>query len=127
MQRQARERKHAEQISFNRRELREAFKWGDTRLRTHLDELVEMEYAAAALGPQRADLSIPPALRAGPGRARAGRFLAGLKSVEQLRQEANLAGVLTHLAAQKRPPRTHLAGGKPRGSKRQQTPMNKGL
>jgi hypothetical protein len=30
-----------------------------------------------------------------------GRFLAGLKSVEQLRQEANLAGVLPNLAPQK--------------------------
>ena len=29
-----------------------------------------------------------------------GRFLAGLKSVEQVRKEANLAGVLTHLAPQ---------------------------
>jgi hypothetical protein len=34
-----------------------------------------------------------------------GRFLAGLKSVEQLRQQANLAGVLTNLA----PQNSHLA------------------
>jgi hypothetical protein len=34
-----------------------------------------------------------------------GRFLAGLKSVEQLRQESNLAGTFTNLA----PQNSHLA------------------
>ena len=37
-------------MGFNRRELREAFKWGDTRLRIHLDELVEMEYVVPLSG-----------------------------------------------------------------------------
>jgi DNA primase len=94
----------ADKISFNRRELREAFKWGDTRLRIHLEELVEMEYVVPLSGRfgqtyQYRLLYVPT--------DEPGRFLAGLKSVEQLRKEAaslcgsNLAGVLTNLAPQK--------------------------
>jgi len=44
--------------TFNRRELREAFKWGDTRLRTHLDELVEMEYVVPLSGRLARPISI---------------------------------------------------------------------
>ncbi len=89
--------------TFMRRELREAFKWGDTRLRTHLDELVEMEYVVPLSGRfgQRYQYRLvvladgqPTALEQG------GRFLAGIKSVEQLRREANLAGILPNLAPQ---------------------------
>jgi len=88
---------------FMRRELREAFKWGDTRLRTHLDELVEMEYVVPLSGRfgQRYQYRLVvfadgqhTALEQG------GRFLAGIKSVEQLRREANLAGILPNLAPQ---------------------------
>ena len=85
--------------TFNRRELREAFKWGDTRLRTHLDELVEMEYVVPLSG--RFGQTYQYRLVYEPEQhAEGGRFLAGLKSVEQLRKEANLAGVLTNLAPQ---------------------------
>ena len=80
--------------------MREAFKWGDTRLRTHLEELVEMEYVVPLSGRfgQRYQYRL---VYDRPTRGER-RFLTGLKSVEQLRQEANLAGVLTNLAPQKR-------------------------
>ncbi len=82
-------------VTFTRRELREAFKWGDTRLRTHLDELVEMEYVVPLSGRfgQRYHYRL-----AYEPEQHEGKFLAGIKSVEQLRKEANLAGLLTHLA-----------------------------
>jgi hypothetical protein len=82
--------------------LREAFKWGDTRLRIHLEELVEMEYVLPLSG--RFGQTYQYRLLYTPA-DEPGRFLAGLKSVEQLRQEANLAGVLTNLA----PPKGDLA------------------
>jgi DNA primase catalytic core len=91
-QRQAGEKK---EITFNRRELREAFKWGDTRLRTHLDELVEMEYVVPLSG--RFGQTYQYRLVYEPT-DEPGRFLSGLKSVEQLRKAANLAGVLGNLA-----------------------------
>ena len=78
---------------FTRRELREALKWGDTRLRTHLDELVQMEYLAPLSG--RFGQAFRYHLLYYPDQQNeTGRFLAGLKSVEQLRREANLAGIL---------------------------------
>ena len=84
---------------FTRRELREAFKWGDTRLRTHLDELVQMEYLTPLSG--RFGQAFRYRLLYDPEQAdESGRFLAGLKSVEQLRHEANLAGILPNLAPQ---------------------------
>ena len=84
---------------FTRRELREALKWGDTRLRTHLDELVQMEYLAPLSG--RFGQAFRYQLLYDPEQAdESGRFLAGLKSVEQLRREAQLIG----------PRGTHLAG-----------------
>jgi len=91
-----------EKATFTRRELREAFKWGDTRLRIHLDELVEMEYLAPLTG--RFGQTYLYRLVDLPA-DEPGRFLAGLKSVEQLRKEANLAGVLPNLA----PQNSHLA------------------
>lgn len=96
VQRQATAKK-ANDVTFNRRELREAFKWGDTRLRTHLDELVEMEYVVPLSG--RFGQTYQYRLVYEPT-DEPGRFLSGLKSVEQLRKAANLAGVLTHLAPQ---------------------------
>src|SRR5208282_903640 len=76
-----------EKATFTRRELREAFKWGDTRLRIHLEELVEMEYLAPLTG--RFGQTYHYRLVDLPA-DEPGRFLAGLKSVEQLRKEANL-------------------------------------
>lgn len=90
-------------VTFNRRELREAFKWGDTRLRTHLDELVEMEYLVPLSG--RFGQTYQYRLLHTPT-DEPGRFLFGLKSVEQLRREAQLAGIQSNLAPQK----SNLAG-----------------
>ena len=99
VQRQARERK-TEHVSFTRRDLREAFKWGDTRLRTHLDELVQMEYLLPLSG-RFGQTFLEYRLLYDPAQEEeSGRFLAGLKSVEQLRKEASLAGVLPNLAPQ---------------------------
>jgi DNA primase len=81
--------------TFSRRELREFIHWGDTRLRTHLKELVELEYLATLSG--RFGVTYRYRLLSRPSQI-AGRFLPGLKSVEQLRTEARLAGVWSHLA-----------------------------
>jgi len=85
--------------TFTRRELREAFKWGDTRLRTHLEELEEMEYVVSVSGRFGQRYQYRLVLTDGQ-LEHGGRFLTGLKSVEQVRREANLAGVLTNLAPQ---------------------------
>ena len=49
-------------MSFNRREFREALKWGDTRLRIHLEELVEIEYVLPLAGRSGPALPLSPAL-----------------------------------------------------------------
>jgi DNA primase catalytic core len=87
-------------IDFGRRELREALKWSDTRLRVHLGELHALEYLAPLSGANgsayRYRLGVPPeVLRGGGG------FVPGMRSVEELRKAANLAGLNGHLAAQK--------------------------
>jgi hypothetical protein len=81
--------------TFSRRELREAINWGDTRLRLHLRELVDLEYVAPLSG--RRGLVYHYRLLSRPSHG-AGRFLAGLKSVEQLRRDASLAGLSGHFA-----------------------------
>jgi hypothetical protein len=107
----AREKMAGGAATFTRRELREAFKWGDTRLRTHLDELVQMEYLTPLSG--RFGQTFRYQLVYDPEQAdESGRFLAGLKSVEQLRQEAQLSGILPNLAGEKAnlaPRNGHLA------------------
>jgi hypothetical protein len=100
--------------TFNRRELREAFKWGDTRLRTHLEELIELEYLVPVSG--RFGQTYQYRLLYTPSQE-PGRFLAGLKSVEQLRREANglcgshLAGVLPNLAPTSQVPKREVEPG----------------
>jgi len=74
------------EVDWTRRELREAIKWTEARLRLHLAELVRLEYVGAIRGSfgQRyahrllIDADEPEAC-----------FVAGLKSVEQLGQEAS--------------------------------------
>ena len=85
----------ADKDTFNRRELREAIHWGDTRLRVHLRELMELEYVAPLSG--RQGLTYRYRVLSRPG-SETGRFLAGLKSVEQVRQEASFAGLLRPFA-----------------------------
>ncbi|MGI8431967.1 MAG: hypothetical protein ACR2MW_06735, partial [Chthoniobacterales bacterium] len=98
-----------EKVEFSRRELRETFRWSDTRLRVYLRELVALEYLAPVCG--RTGLRFcyrlidaDPAAVAGVRRAH------GLKEVETLRRESNLAGLNPHLAARN----SHLAATSPR-------------
>jgi DNA primase catalytic core len=76
----------ADKISFSRRELREAFKWSEYQLRTYLDELATLEYVWPLAGRQGQPFQYRLLYR-GEGEE-GGRFLLGLKSVEQLRREA---------------------------------------
>jgi DNA primase len=94
-----------EKMDFGRRDLRAALKWSDTRLRVHLAELVQLEYVQPVCGANgsayRYRLAVAPEeILCG------GRFVPGLKSVEQLQKEANLAGLDSHLAAKN----SHPAG-----------------
>ncbi len=95
-------------IDFARRELREAIKWTDARLRLHLDELIRCEYLAPLCGANgsayRYRLAVSPELILSGTRC-----APGIKSVEQLRKDADLAGIggkTPDLAGQKR----NLAG-----------------
>ncbi len=85
------------EVQFQRREIRDAIRWSDTRLRIHLEELARMEYIQALAGrfgqTYRYRLLIEPEELSRPG-----KFLLGLKSVETLRAEANLADQKGHLA-----------------------------
>lgn len=96
-----------EKVDFTRRELREAIKWSDARLRIHLGELVSLEYLAPLCGSYGSAfryrlLVSPEAIRSGA------RLLPGLRPIEELRRAANLAGLDANLAAQK----PNLAGQK---------------
>ncbi|MDD2710293.1 MAG: CHC2 zinc finger domain-containing protein [Verrucomicrobiae bacterium] len=78
------------QRPFSRRELREVFKWSDTRLRVHLAELVRLEYVLPVGGAPGKAFEYQLAVE--PGELEAGRlFVPGLKSVEQVRKEAHQA------------------------------------
>ncbi len=90
-------------IDFARRELRETLKWSDTRLRVHLGELLALEYLAPLCGANGSAFryrlaAAPEVLRGGGG------FAPGIRSVEELRKAANLAGLGGDLAAQKPDP-----------------------
>jgi DNA primase catalytic core len=92
-------------VDFGRRELREALKWSDTRLRAHLGELLRLEYLQPLCGANGSAfryrlLVAPEVLRQGGG------FVTGMRSVEELRKAANLAGLTLNLAA----PKPDLAG-----------------
>jgi len=79
-----------DKISFGRRELREALKWSEYQLRTYLDELEKLEYIWPLSGRQGQPFRYR-LLWDGQGES-GERFLSGLKSVEQLRQEAERLG-----------------------------------
>jgi hypothetical protein len=78
-----------ERVEFARRELREALGWGEYQLRVHLRELVALEYVVPLGGRQGALFTYRLAWTPEQGE----RFVPGLKSVEQLRREAELVGV----------------------------------
>jgi DNA primase catalytic core len=81
----------ADKIAFGRRELREALKWSEYQLRTYLDELEKLEYVWPLAGRQGQPFRYR-LLWDGQGES-GGRFLPGLKSVEQLRQDAEKLGM----------------------------------
>ena len=88
-----------DKVEFTRRELREAIKWTEARLRLHLGELMRLEYVGAASG--RFGQQFLHRLLVDPDEIEAGgRFVPGLKDVETLRKEANLAGLTPNLASQ---------------------------
>ena len=104
--RAAEEKKQPEAVEFTRRELREAIKWTEARLRLHLGELMRLEYVCAVSG--RFGQRFCHRLLVDPDEAdMGGRFIPGLKSVEQLGKEArsvgqpvpNLASVTPNLAS----------------------------
>jgi len=70
-------------VQFSRRDLREAIRWSDTRLRIHLAELMRLEYIQSVSGrlgqTYRYKLLLRPAETDRPG-----RFMLGLKTVDQL-------------------------------------------
>jgi len=79
-----------DKVDFGRRELREALKWSDTRLRVHLGELLRLEYLAPLCGGNgrafRYRLLVAPVvLRSG------GAFVPAMRSVQKLRKAVNLA------------------------------------
>jgi len=86
-----------EKVEFSRRELRETFGWSDTRLRVYLRELVALEYLAPVCG--RTGLRFCYRLIDSDPAVAGVRRAHGLKDVETLRREANLAGLNPHLAA----------------------------
>jgi len=96
----------ADKDSFTRRELREAIHWRDTRLRIHLRELLELEYLAPLSG--RLGVSYRYRLLANCSEE-IGRWFAGLKSVEQLRHDARLAGIPCHPAPTAHPQKCEVA------------------
>ena len=85
----ARSKTPSEKVEFCRRELREALGWGEYQLRTHLGELVELEYVVPLGGRFGSVFTYRLCYDGDSGR----RFVPGLKSVEQLRREAGQIGL----------------------------------
>ena len=86
------------QVDFCRRQLREYTRWSDYQIRTHLAQLIELEYIAAVSGRYGQQYQYRLLW---DGQGRDGRpFMLGLKSVEQLRKEAEVLGIPTNLEGQ---------------------------
>lgn len=87
----AQQKTSLDKITFSRRELRESLKWSEYQLRTYLHELAELEYVWPLAGRQGQPFRYRLLY---DGQEQSGqRFLAGLKSVEQLRHEAQRVGI----------------------------------
>ena len=85
-------------IEFSRKQLREHARWTDYQVRTHLAQLVELEYVAAVSG--RFGQQYQYRLL-WDGRGRDGQsFMLGLKPIEQLRREAEALGMDVNLEGQ---------------------------
>jgi PAS domain-containing protein len=80
---------------FTRRELREFTRWSDYQIHHYLNQLVALEYLVPVCG--RNGLQYQYRL-VWDGQGKEGeRFVLGLKTVEELRKEANLLGFSDHL------------------------------
>lgn len=90
--RAAKAKQPPEKMEFSRRELREALKWSEYQLRTHLRQLVEMEYLVPVCGRQGALYSYR-LVHQQDGETTGRRFVPGLKTTEQLRHEAEAIGL----------------------------------
>jgi DNA primase catalytic core len=96
--RAAEEKTEPGKVEFTRRELREAIKWTEARLRLHLGELMRLEYVGAASG--RFGQRFLHRLLVDPDEIEAGgRFVPGLKDLEQLGKEAQAVGLKSGLFA----------------------------
>jgi DNA primase catalytic core len=87
-----------EKMEFCRRELREALGWSEYQLRTHMAELVELEYVVPLGGRFGSVFTYRLINYSEDG----GRFVPGLKPVEQLRREAETLGLTSCGAEQPR-------------------------
>jgi DNA primase len=77
--------KKQEECLFSRREIREAFGWGNTQLHVHLGQLVELEYLAIRSG-QNGQRHLYELLYHGEGRE-GEKFLLGLLDVQELKKK----------------------------------------
>ena len=80
------------QIHFTRREVREYTKWSDYQVRTHLKQLIDLEYILPLSGRHGLQFKyelLYDALEEGKE-----RFLPGLKNIELLRKEAQKLGIV---------------------------------
>lgn len=95
-----------EKVEFSRRELREALGWSEYRLRSHLRELVAMEYMAPTCGRHGA-LYCYRLLYDGSAET---RFVPGLKSVKDLRREAGTMRLTSLAKSELRCSKTNFVG-----------------
>jgi hypothetical protein len=89
--------KPALEIEWTRRELREAIHWTEARLRLHLAELARMEYVQPRAGKWGKRFSYRLGIELAEI-AGGNRFVPGIKDVETLRREAELAGIVINFA-----------------------------
>ena len=82
-------------VLFTRRELREFTRWSDYQIHHYLNQLVALEYLVPVAGRNGRQYQYRLMWE---GQGKEGeRFVLGLKSVEQLRKEANLLGLEAYL------------------------------
>ncbi len=79
------------QIHFTRREVREYTKWSDYQVRTHLKQLIDLEYILPISG--RHGLQFKYELLYDGAEEGKERFLPGLKNIELLRKEGKTLGL----------------------------------
>ena len=94
--RAAQQKCEREAVSFTRREVREYSGWSDYQIKAHIKQLEELEYLAPSSG-RRGQLFAYRLAWDGSGE----RFLPGLVSVEEVRERAQLVGLLKNLEGSK--------------------------